>query len=123
MDDATAQPIPPGTLPVGIERKDASVVTQGLNPALMAFLARLGLVYLHLFGTPAIITSGVDAKHAVGSKHYKGDAVDLRTATLNGVQLATLLLVVKTLSGFFPVCFFDEGNLPGAPHLHIEIAG
>lgn len=123
MADATVNPIPPGMLPVGVERKDATVCTQGVNPVLMAFLARLGLVHLHLFGTPVIITSGKDAKHAANSKHYKGEAVDVRIMHDKPENVPCLLLIVKVLSYDFPIAFFDETNLPSAGHLHIEIVG
>lgn len=123
MVDATINPLPPGALPVGVERKDSTVLTQGLNPVLMSFLVRLGLVHLHLFGAPVVITSGVDAKHAVNSKHYKGDAVDVRIMDKASYAQPCFLLVVCTLAKNFNLAVFDESQLPGAPHVHIEIAG
>lgn len=121
--DATVNPLPPGVLPPGVERKDASVNIQGLNPVLMQFLARLGLVHLHLFNTPLMLTSAVDAKHAVGSKHYKGDAVDLRIVDIGRPGSTTQLLVVRELCQEFKCCVFDESNLTVGPHYHVEIAG
>ena len=123
MSESTQMPIPPGVLPVGVERKDATVLTQGLNPVLMQFLTRLGLVHLHLFGVPVIITSAVDAKHAPGSKHYKGDAVDVRILDKVPLSRSCFLLVVIELASQFGCAVFDETNLSSAPHVHIEIAG
>lgn len=123
MSESTQTPLPPGVLPAGVERKDATVLTQGLNPILLQFLTRLGLVHLHLFGAPVVITSAVDAKHAPGSKHYKGDAVDLRIDDMTAANYMCLLVIVKVFTYSFPIAVFDEARLPGAPHLHIEIAG
>ena len=123
MSDATVNPLPPRVLPTGVERKDATVLTQGLNPVLMQFLTRLGLVHLHLFGTPVVITSAVDAKHAVGSKHYKGDAVDIRIESATGRNASALFAILYVFEPEFGLAVFDESQLPGAPHVHIEIAG
>lgn len=89
----------------------------------MQFLARLGLVHLHLFGTPVVITSAVDSVHSPNSKHAKGDAVDLRIMDKSPRQQAIFLLLIFELSKTFPVAFFDESNLPGQPHVHVEVAG
>jgi len=123
MSDATLNPIAAGNLPVGVERKDSTVLTLKLNPVLMSFLTKLGLVSLHLFDTPVIITSAVDATHAPNSKHYRGDAVDVRITDKPEKDQAAFLLVVSVLSRQFKLAVFDESNLPGASHVHIEIAG
>jgi len=121
--DNTLNPLPPGILPVGVERKDASVVTDGVNPALMLFLTKLGLVSLHLFDLPVIVTSAKDGAHASGSKHYRGDAVDVRISDKSPLDQSAFLLVLTTLARQFKLAVFDESNLPGASHVHIEIAG
>jgi hypothetical protein len=123
MVDATLNPLPPGTLPPGIDRKDATVNTDGLNPILLTFLRSLGLVHLHLFGASCVLTSAKDAKHLAGSKHYKGDAVDLRTADKDGLKEATFFMVLLCMSRDFKLAVFDESNVLGAGHVHVEIAG
>lgn len=123
MTDATLNPLPPGVLPAGVERKDASVLTQKLNPVLLRFLAVLGQVHLHLFDTPVVITSAVDATHAPGSKHFQGNAVDIRLSDLTPESQMILILIVRRLSLEMDLAYFDETMLPGAGHLHVEIAG
>jgi hypothetical protein len=123
MTDATLNPIPPGVLPPGIDRKDATVDINGLNPALLLFLRSLGLVHLHLFNDPCVLTSAKDGKHALQSKHYKGDAVDLRISDKNGLAQATFLLILVYMSRVYKLAVFDESNVVGAGHIHVEVAG
>lgn len=123
MPDSTPNPLPPGVLPVGVERKDSTVLTQNLDPVLLAFLARAGLVHLHLSGYPLVVTSGTDGKHAANSKHASGKAVDLRITDMGGLQFATFLLAVVVLAREFGLAVFDQSMLPGAGHVHVEIAG
>lgn len=123
MTDATPNPLPPGILPAGVERANVNVITDGLDPQLFAFLTPLGLVHLHLFDAPAVITSAKDANHTHGSKHYIGKAVDIRVKGLLPKWQPTLLLVLTVLADRFKLCVFDESNLPGEAHIHIEVAG
>lgn len=121
--DATLNPLPPGVLPAGVEAASGSVITTGLDPALFAFLTPLGLVYLHLFDNKCVITSARDAMHGKGSKHYIGQAVDLRTRNLPPEWQSTFLLVLTVLADRFKLTVFDERNQPGEPHIHVEVAG
>ena len=123
MVDATANPLPPGVLPAGVERATPAVVTDGLDPQLFAFLTPLGLVHLHLFDVPAVITSGRDASHSKASKHYSGKAVDLRIKHLPLQWIDTYLLVLGVFEERFGLAVFDERFLPGETHIHVEIAG
>jgi len=123
MTDATPNPLGPGVLPAGVQRASASVITDGLDPKLFAFLTPLGLVALHLFDQPVTITSAKDALHGVGSKHYTGHAVDLRTRDMRLEWQSTFLLVLTVLADRFGLTVFDERNLPGEPHIHVETAG
>lgn len=123
MSDATMNPTPPGILPAGIERKDDSVDTAHLNPVLSLFLRSLGLVHLHLFGKPCVLTSAQDGTHAIGSKHYKGYAVDLRMVDKTGIEQAAFLMILTVLARQMKLAVFDESTVPGAGHVHVEIAG
>lgn len=123
MSDATPNPTPQGTLPVGIQRASAAVVTDGLDPKLFAALTPLGLVHLHLFDVPLTITSARDAIHGKGSKHYTGHAVDVRVKDLRPEWQSVFLLVVTVICDRFGLTVFDERNLPGESHFHIETAG
>lgn len=123
MTDATLNPLPPGILPAGVERATPAVVTDGLDPKLFAFLTPLGLVFLHLFDRPAVITSGRDALHAKGSKHYEGKAIDLRVKDMLPEWQSTLTLVLLVFAERYGLAVFDERFLPGQPHIHVEVAG
>jgi hypothetical protein len=123
MPDATPNPLPDGVLPSGVEKARPEVNVTDLHPSLVAFLVPLGLVHLHLFDLPVVITAGRDGLHSPGSKHHSGDAVDLRVKDLPDKWRAAHLLVLSTLSDRFGLTVFDESNLPGQPHIHVEVAG
>lgn len=60
-----------------------------------------------------VITSGSDGTHDPNSRHYRGEAVDIRTSNLaNPSDVRRLLLAA--LGPKFSV--IDEGN-----HLHIQV--
>ena len=70
------------------------------------------------FGTTMTITSCNDSQHKVGSKHYDGNAVDLRTKT---VGLAPQL--VQAIKDKLKPLGFDvllEGYKTPNEHCHIE---
>jgi hypothetical protein len=115
---SSSPPFPPGTEP-----KDAFVNITNLNPTLHLFLIALGLIHVPLFGKPCIVTSGKDGTHAPGSKHYIGNAIDLRIADKEGFAQSVFFGVLLVLSHEFKLAVFDESMLPGAGHVHIEIAG
>lgn len=60
-----------------------------------------------------VITSGSDGKHAPNSRHYKGEAVDIRTSNLKD-RAATIDRLKRTLGPMFTV--LDEGD-----HLHVQV--
>ena len=122
MTDATLQPLPDGVLPVGVERADSRVVTTQLHKALTAFFVPLGLVHLHLFDMPAVITSARDSVHVPASKHGQGKAVDLRIFDKRPKWQPVYLLVLTTLGDRFGLTVFDESDLPGEAHIHVEVA-
>jgi hypothetical protein len=109
--------------PAGVELKDASVNVSDIDPVLQSFLVRLGLIHLHLFNAPVVVTSGKDAIHAASSKHYKGDAVDLRITDLPPGDQPAFLLILRVLCDKFCLAMFDETYAPGMGHVHVEIAG
>lgn len=123
MSDATDRTGPDFVVPPGVELKDASVNVKEIHPVLQSFLIRFGLVHLHLFGTPVVVTSGRDAQHVASSKHYNGEAVDLRINSLPASYQPAFLLVLRVLCDTFHLAMFDESFAPGAGHVHVEIAG
>lgn len=123
MPDATENPIPPGIFPAGTQGKDASVNLVGVEPALLSFLTRLGLIHMHLFDSVLTITSAKDAIHGKGSKHYVGKAVDIRIVDLAPDMRPVFLMVLYAMSAKYRIAVFDESQLPGGPHVHVELAG
>ena len=123
MTDATVNPTPAALPPVGVELKDSAVILDGVDAKLIAALRVIGLVHLHLFDCPVIVTSARDQEHGVNSKHYKGLAVDLRLSDLRASWYVPFLSVLYVLSDRFGLAIFDEHNLAGSSHVHVELAG
>jgi hypothetical protein len=120
--DATLQPNGPGVLPVGVERKDATVNVANLVPELTTALAKIGRLHLDLFNKPLIITSGNDGKHKTGSKHYANKAVDLRMVDKDAEEQALFVDVLMYMDTVLKIMLFDERQEPGSDHVHIETA-
>lgn len=63
-----------------IMRLKKGVSVHGLNTEILVGIMVAESVWAKLaVGTEMVITSGTDGVHSKGSKHYTGDAVDLRT--------------------------------------------
>jgi hypothetical protein len=122
VSDATPQPFGPGNLPLGVERKDATVNVASLVPELTTALAKLGRLHLDMFDEPIIITSGNDGQHAPGSKHYTNRAVDIRTKDMQLQAQIMFLMVVAYMSPKLNLMLFDERQKLGSDHFHIETA-
>ncbi len=60
-----------------------------------------------------VITSGTDGQHMANSRHYKGEAVDIRTSNLKD-RAATIGRLKAALGPLFTV--LDEGD-----HLHVQV--
>jgi hypothetical protein len=110
-------------LPVGVVLSDAAVVLEGVHPQLMEFVGRLGVIHRMLFGEDLVITSGKDGKHVAGSLHALGRAVDLRTKDKTPEQVTVLLVVIAYAAGELPLACFDERQVQGGAHLHLEWHG
>jgi hypothetical protein len=109
--------------PSGVELKSDAVKLIGLDGRLFQFLTTCGLVHLHCFDKPLIVTCAVDSiEHKVG-KHPIGKAIDLRVSDLDPRWQDRFLLIVCTLCDRYGCTVFDERNLPGAQHFHVEVAG
>jgi hypothetical protein len=122
MSTPQSKPEPHFLPPAGIALASPAVNIADLNPVLHSFLIKAGLVNLHLFDRMLVVTSGMDGVHSPGSKHGKGDALDLRIADVPISQQAVFILYLRDLCHTFRLAFFDESNLPGEPHIHVEIA-
>lgn len=123
MTDTTDNTVPKWDTPPGVQLKDATVNVQDIATVLQSFLVVAGLVHMHLFNQLLVVTSGKDGVHSPGSKHAKGEAVDLRIIDLPPSNAPAFLLCLRVLCDRFHLAMFDESYTPGAGHVHIEVAG
>jgi len=118
-----AAPGPPVAFPQYVKGKSDSVQLEGVEQVLIDFLTVLGIVHNALWSCPLIVTSARDQMHAASSKHASGKAVDIRVNDIEIQARDRLLAVVNVLADRFGLTVFDERNLPGAGHFHVEVAG
>lgn len=85
----------------------------GLKPELLiAFVVADG-VYAS-YGLECVVTSVVDSKHSIGSKHYAGYAMDLRTHHVPADSIKELHRKIQNgLGGDYDVVLESD-------HIHIE---
>lgn len=93
-------------------------VLLALSPTMSSALPIIDRVSLELLDRGAIITSATDGRHSAGSKHYTGNAVDLRTRDLTrakvdayGLRLDNALNAARHV---YDVLIEDD-------HIHIEV--
>lgn len=89
-------------------------VKTGVKPRNLLIAAGLANTSEKL-GLTLVITSGTDGVHMSGSKHYNGDALDVRISNLTPAELrSTLSDLTSRLSPLgFQVILEDD-------HIHIE---
>jgi hypothetical protein len=109
------------TPPAHVELKSDHVSLVGLDLKLLTFLTAAGLVHHALFDLPLVVTCAVDMVEHKTGKHPVGKAVDLRINDLELFEVDRFLLAVVTLCDRIGLAVFDERNLPGAPHFHVEV--
>jgi hypothetical protein len=103
--------------------KDDTVNVSGISPKMVLYLASCQEVHDALFQKPLCITSGNDGGHAPNSKHSHWKAVDVRCSDVDASGQMLFLMVLGYLSRQFGMAVFDERQLPGAGHFHVEEAG
>lgn len=103
--------------------KDESVNVSGLSPKMVLYLSAVAAAHEALFSQPLCVTSGNDGGHAPNSKHSHWKAVDVRCTDLDRAGQLVFLLVLGYLSQAVSMAVFDERQLPGAGHFHVEEAG
>lgn len=108
------------TAPIGLATAGPQVELDGVNEDLLRFVASMDRIHQALFARQLVITSARDGQHAPGSLHAAGLAVDIRTADKEDEDNLVLLNVLTYSAHRFPITVFDERNLAGAPHIHIE---
>jgi hypothetical protein len=93
-----------------------------ITPALLHMLVTVERLSRTLFGLPAeglVITSGSDSTHMAGSKHYTGEAIDLRSKTLGALKPTVVSTLRAELGSQFTVLLEHEGK--PQEHVHIQV--
>jgi hypothetical protein len=88
-------------------------IKAGVTPRLLIIAAAIANVAQTL-QLNVTITSGTDGKHMTGSKHYTGEALDVRKSNLTKAERAAFLAAVKQRLGKG----YDVIDEPS--HFHIE---
>ena len=92
----------------------AGVRVLGLSTPMILAAIVADTVYHEVAGVSAVITSGIDGSHSRGSKHYAGDAIDLRINHVAPEKHPILVSELKSaLTADYDVVFEDD-------HIHIE---
>lgn len=101
----------------------ATVRFRIITPALVHMLGAVERLSRELFGLPEeglVITSGSDGTHMAGSKHYTGEAIDLRTKGMSPtMQNALITALRRELGPQFTVLLEDAGT-PNE-HAHVQV--
>lgn len=108
-------------LPQFVLKATPAVKLAGVAEMLINFIGWLGVVHQVLFHEPLVVTSGTDGQHVASSKHPQGKAVDIRTHDVSEVDILLLLHVLAHACSQWPIAVFDERNLAGQGHIHIEL--
>ncbi len=100
--------------------KDDSVRIDCLTVFISDKLKSLDKLVKEYTGNELIITSGCEltAKHMQGSKHYTGNAIDIRTWELYAMGKDKLTEFSRKLRKLFPKGKYDI--VPESTHIHIE---
>jgi len=92
-----------------------SVITEGVCPQIWWVLGVLDHVYEYNYGEEFVVTSLKDGAHSTHSKHYTGEAADIRTRNFTRGEVEELYGYLRRLidpHGFDTVLESD--------HIHIE---
>jgi hypothetical protein len=93
-----------------------------ITPALLHMLVTVERLSRTLFGLPAeglVITSGSDSTHMAGSKHYTGEAIDLRSKTLGPLK-GTLVATLRAELGTQFTVLLEQQGTPNE-HIHCQV--
>ena len=121
--DAAFQRGPVDLSTPALVRASDSVNIADLHTNLQVFMAWLANAHKALFNCPLVVTSGKDAIHGTGSKHYSGRAFDMRTHDKSDLENSVLIIVICAVSAKYGIACFDERALGAEAHIHIELAG
>ena len=88
-------------------------IKNGVTPRLLIIAAALANISESL-GVEYVITSGTDGKHMKGSKHYTGEALDVRTSSLDNDEIDDVIDALRVKLGRNYDVLFETN------HIHIE---
>jgi hypothetical protein len=111
------------TPPIGLKTAGPQVELEGVNDQLLSFAAVLDRIHQILFIHQMVITSARDGVHSPASRHEMGLAIDIRTIDKDAESNMVFLMLLNYAARNMPITIFDERNLPGAPHIHLEWHG
>lgn len=69
---------------------------------------------MELFGRGVVVTSVLDGRHMVGSKHYEGNAFDLRTWIYSDSEVSVFVRELQRALGV------DYDVIKEVDHIHVE---
>lgn len=94
-----------------------------ITPALLHMLTVVERLSRTVPGVPEaglVVTAGSDGRHMAGSKHYSGEAIDLRSKTLQpDVRELLLAALREELGPQFTVLLEDAGK--ANEHVHAQV--
>lgn len=103
-----------------ITTKDKNTRIDNLAPGGTFILLALNTVGGKL-GIKFVITAGTDGKHGDGSKHYKGEALDVRSHDIDDALQHKVLEEMKALLGeSYFYGFLEDYDLPNE-HFHFQV--
>jgi hypothetical protein len=94
-----------------------------ITPALLHILGVVERLSRTVFGLPEeglVITSGSDGTHMAGSKHYTGEAIDLRTKTFGPTLRNNLIAALSAELGPRFTVLLEHAD-EAQEHVHIQV--
>ena len=93
----------------------------GLSPQMRSALPRVTDAFRDNEAPRPVITSGNDSRHKTGSRHYAGEAIDIRCNHLPDEHCERITDALrKGLGPDFDVIFERFPKNPGNDHIHLE---
>jgi len=89
------------------------VIFTEIHSAIVAALPKIDRIYSK-FGQIGVITSARDGEHMGGSKHYTGEALDLRSFYFNGIERQEIHFELRNALGA------DYDVVLEKDHFHVE---
>lgn len=91
-----------------------NVILDGVTPDIMKAITAADFIMRRITGAHVVVTSGIDGVHMKNSKHYIGEAVDVRNRNLSGEQNDEFIKELKIALGK------DYDIVLERDHIHIE---